>query len=512
LVHKVPHLLTSPATKAVALPSSLFCNRSMCTLPHRCSLCEPEGTSKSYFGDELRKHMATMHGEFFQRSLHKFSTSHCRLCGDMVECDEEEHKSSCPVGRVRWWKALTGCKAAEELGGTKLEEIGELFQEQGTEAKLNVVGNQGQECAASCSDEVEERQSKSKEGKSEAMQGQGISCNMASSGIKTLKVKKIVRVATTSRTPLKSDDQKMNQERSRSLEEGETVNSCVRNNYRRGFKHSSKIVVSSYEARVIVGRDGANVKKLEVMSGALIDVKSRCKRSSQRTVEISGEEVAVEKAEELVNGFLLKNCTTTLELSRQEALALFEHKGKLLNQRKTKGVGMYIDFEEACGKSRKVYILGLEEEVKKVKERIEDYLESVLLLLISPTERAILLCGGKNNLLCDISNKQVDAHCTIKDHNLVIFGSLEGKKKAAAAVKEQLRLRMESALVLPLSHAEKNVLLCGGKNGLLSDISNTLGVHCNIEDLNLMIYGSFEERKKAATAVKEQLRLKMTVV
>ena len=78
LVHKVPHLLASPATKAVALPSSLFCNRSSCPLPHCCSLCEPEVTSKSYFGDDLRKHMATVHGEFFQRSLDEFSTSHCR--------------------------------------------------------------------------------------------------------------------------------------------------------------------------------------------------------------------------------------------------------------------------------------------------------------------------------------------------------------------------------------------------------------------------------------------------
>ena len=153
--------------------------------------------------------MATVHGEFFQRSLDQFSTSHCRsfvtsyflkkatfdktncvsfrLCGDMVECDEEEHKSSCPLGHVRWWKALTGCKEAEELGGHNLEEIGE----QKTEVKLKVVGDQGLEGEASGGDDVEER-------KSEAVQVQGKSCNMAFSGIKTLKVKKVVRVANTS--------------------------------------------------------------------------------------------------------------------------------------------------------------------------------------------------------------------------------------------------------------------------------------------------------------------------
>ena len=91
MVHKVPHLLTSPATKAVALPSSLFCNRSMCPLPHHCCLCEPEVTSKSYFGDELRKHMATVHGGFFQRRLHQFSTSHCRSFVTTNVATEESH-------------------------------------------------------------------------------------------------------------------------------------------------------------------------------------------------------------------------------------------------------------------------------------------------------------------------------------------------------------------------------------------------------------------------------------
>ena len=113
-------------------------------------------------------------------------------------------------------------------------------------------------------------QSKSKERKSEAMQVERKSCNTASSGIKTLKVKKIVRVARVGSEPkngipsaaigrdacppLKSDDQRMNQERSRFQEEGGTVN------YRRRFKHSAKIVVNSYEASTIIGLDGGNVK------------------------------------------------------------------------------------------------------------------------------------------------------------------------------------------------------------------------------------------------------------
>ena len=75
-IHRVPHLLSSPATRAVALPSNLFCDRNSCPLPHHCCLCK--ATSKTYLGIELEKHMKTVHGEFFQDRLHHFNTSHCR--------------------------------------------------------------------------------------------------------------------------------------------------------------------------------------------------------------------------------------------------------------------------------------------------------------------------------------------------------------------------------------------------------------------------------------------------
>ena len=200
-------------------------------------------------------------------------------------------------------------------------------------------------------------------------------------------------------------------------------------------------MVNQSEASAIIGIDGGNVKKLEKMTGTIIDAKGG-KGASQRTVQISGEKAAVEKTEELVSGFLFKNCTTSLELSHQEAMALVGQKGKLLNLfRKKWGVDFFIDFEGVYGKARKLYFLGLEDEVKKAKQRVDDFLESVLLLPISHAEKNVLLCGGKKSLLCDIS-KKVDAHCSVKDLNLMIFGSPEERKKAASTVKEQLRLKM----------------------------------------------------------------------
>ena len=201
-------------------------------------------------------------------------------------------------------------------------------------------------------------------------------------------------------------------------------------------------MVNQSEASAIIGIDGGNVKKLEKMTGTIIDVKGD-KGASQRTVQISGcEKATVEKAEELVSGFLFKNCTTSLELSYQEAMALVGQKGKILNLlRKKWGVNFFIDLEGVYGKARKLYFLGLEDEVKKAKQRVDDFLESVLLLPISHAEKNVLLCGGKKSLLCDIE-KKVDAHCSVKDLNLMIFGSPEDSKKAASAVKEQLRLKM----------------------------------------------------------------------
>lgn len=121
LVHNVPHLLASPATKAVALPSSLFCNRSSCPLPHCCSLCEPVVTSKSYFGDDLRKHMATVHGEFFQRSLHMFSTSHCRsfATSNIALKESHIHKEDCVfLGCVEtWWSVMRRSTSPAALWG-----------------------------------------------------------------------------------------------------------------------------------------------------------------------------------------------------------------------------------------------------------------------------------------------------------------------------------------------------------------------------------------------------------
>ena len=75
--HSVSNLLTSPATKVVALPSSLSCHNLPCPLPHMCLLCEHKDGKRLSDG-KLREHMAEMHGKFFSNEWEQFSTFHCR--------------------------------------------------------------------------------------------------------------------------------------------------------------------------------------------------------------------------------------------------------------------------------------------------------------------------------------------------------------------------------------------------------------------------------------------------
>jgi len=371
-LHRVPHLLSSPATRAVALPGNLFCDRNSCPLSHHCCLCN--ATSKTFLGTELKNHMKTVHGEFFQHRLHHFSTSHCRLCGDTVECDGGEHKSSCNLGSVRWWKEedWPECKEAEEPVGVKLKE--------GTQEMVYATAGRAEPS------DFEERESKSEDSNPEANQEpppcqEQVKDFKATQSIETLKVRKVVRKAKNSREAcpqLKSNDQEMYHKTIRSQEEEAVKDSSVYSDkaVSKDFKHSAKIVVNRYESSTIIGLKGSNVKKLQLMTGARIEVTGG-KGGSRRIVEIFGEKAAVEKAEEVVNGYLMRNCTSKIELCHQEGLALIRLKGKYLNLcRQESGAALYIDFQGGSGKSGELNICGSQEAVEKAKKWIEDFLEN----------------------------------------------------------------------------------------------------------------------------------------
>ena len=75
--HSVPDLLSSRATRVVALPSSLSCHTLSCTLPHKCLLCQPKG-GRDLPDEKLVEHMAEKHGKYFLETWQQFCTFHCR--------------------------------------------------------------------------------------------------------------------------------------------------------------------------------------------------------------------------------------------------------------------------------------------------------------------------------------------------------------------------------------------------------------------------------------------------
>jgi len=376
--------------------------------------------------------MKTVHGEFFQDRLHHFSTSHCRLCGDMVEYDGGEHESSCYLGSVRWWteKACTGGREAKQ---PILVKVGEGEHE--------VVHASGR----AKHPDVMEREPKSKDYKPDSNQEphpcgeQGRDSN-ARPSIETLKVKKVVRKASNSREAcphMRSKNYKMPHNMSKSQDEEIIENSCEATS--KSLEHWVKIRVNQYESSTIIGVKGNNVKKLELMTGAQIEVKGG-KDTAQRTVQISGEKAAVEKAEKVVNGYLMRNCTSRMELGNQEAWALIRPKGKFLHLcRKESEAALYIDFQRNSGKSGELNICGSKEAVEKAKKWIDDFLKNTVEISLSSVEKDILLSGGKNCLLSDIQ-KFSGAYCGVQGLKITIFGRSEERREAANLVEEQLRL------------------------------------------------------------------------
>jgi len=102
--HSVPDLLSSRATRVVALPFSLSCHSLSCTLPHKCLLCQPNG-GEDLPDERLKEHMVEKHGKFFLENWQQFCTFHCRLCGTDVTCEEREHRTNCALQCLRWWAA-----------------------------------------------------------------------------------------------------------------------------------------------------------------------------------------------------------------------------------------------------------------------------------------------------------------------------------------------------------------------------------------------------------------------
>jgi len=339
----------------------------------------------------------------------------------VVGCSEEKHKSICPLGALQWWT----------------EEIGKVWGREEQDVVESVREEQGivVDKMARCQQQWLITDSKESEMEMEKEQ---VEDNCMKPSIKTLKVRKVVRVAGGNAQLRSREECKVQQKPP--LEKGCVESSCVQEEVSGSQEHSVTIEVSEIEASKIIGLRGKNVKRLGKMTGTWIHVKDG-EKWLKNVVEIRGDKEAVEKAKEHVNEYLMKNCTNKVAIDEHELKALTSEDFKIMKQFEMKS-NAAISLQKQ-GSSTMLFVVGPRESARKLKEDLCDFFGSVQVLLLTQTEKQILLDGGKNCPLKDLSN-QVEAvfiFKTFKDLHLHVYGSEKARREASTLVKEYLSFK-----------------------------------------------------------------------
>jgi len=550
--HSVSNLLTSRATKVVALPSSLSCHNLPCPLPHMCLLCEHKD-GKSLSDGKLREHMAEMHGKFFSEEWEQFCTFHCRLCGDEVTCEERDHEASCVLEALRWWSSgdeekvssrtetcglmckkerrLSSKEAAnieekeimEEkpvysaLTGLSITaEVNEGIKETKNELELPLHNSESEELLLRQESREDAEQIKQEENISESDEGEGNvveyvamadcvqqdantmavsksalagpgvkksvfkgilksvidinedQCNRCPSdlgeganmllGIKTVKVKRVIR---TTIKPSSSIDENKNQVQV-SQESQEPTGGKTNDTGENAAKKvdggnpkmsmikidstSATLVVQWYEAAVIVGPEGKNVKELQQSTGARIMVgNGKAKHKGTRTITIRGDSSAVTRARNEIEKYRFSNCTAKVAISGLMARAIFsEAKTKFLNEVMMECkvlIGRDHYQYPKDGESIFLYLFGSEEAKREAKAKLEDFASSAMKVQFTRCQRFQLLDQDENGKrpLHTLQRKVRGAVMALDlNHVLTIFGSKKAREFALREAKKLL--------------------------------------------------------------------------
>jgi len=339
----------------------------------------------------------------------------------VVSCSEEKHKSICPLGALQWWTEEIG----QVWGGEEQDVVDSVGEEQGM--VVDKMARCQQQWLITDESEMEVGKEQDED-------------NCMKPSIKTLKVRKVVRVAGGNAQLRSREDCKVQQKPGQPLEKVCVESSYVQEEVSGGQEHSVTIEVIAIEASKIIGLRGENVKRLRKMTGAWIHIKNGA-NALTNFVEIHGDKEAVEKATELVNEYLMKNCTNKVAINEHEIKALIFKESKFLKQFSLKSDATII--LEKRSSSAVLFVVGPRESARKLKEDLCEFFGSVQVLLLTQTEKQILLDGGKNCPLRDLSN-QVEAVLifkTSKDLHLNVYGSEKARREAATLVKEYLEFQ-----------------------------------------------------------------------
>ena len=277
-------------------------------------------------------------------------------------------------------------------------------------------------------------------------------------GIKTVKVKRVIR--TTIKSSSSIDENKNQVQVSQESQEptGGKTNDTGENaakkvdggNPKMSMSKidsiSATLVVQWYEANVIVGPEGKNVKELEQSTGARIMVeKGKAKPEGTRTITIRGDSPAVTRARNEIEKYRFSNCTAKVAISGLMARAIFsEAKTKFLNE-------VMMECKVVIGrdhyqypKDREsifLYLFGSEEAKREAKAKLEDFASSAMKVQFTRCQRFQLLDQDENGK-CPLHTLQRRVRGAVmvldSNHVLTIFGSKKAREFAFREAKKFL--------------------------------------------------------------------------
>jgi len=412
--HRVPNLLSSPATQAVVPPRSLSsCHADSCDQSQSlyvCIFCGGTGLREN----ELKEHLGRMHGGFFKQSWKSFSSSHC----------------SC-FAAVHWgWGPVVNPAAGDFLKSMKKEEdfaaaeenlvVGRTDNIFACEEMKRTTHRNRKFSTNKIKQEIElENLKTGREEQSELLH----QTKMIKEG---LQERKMMEGLEEHKIPKDGqEDRKMLKEgleEYKILKEGLEVTNC-------------EVKVDDHQA--IQSSLEAVMKEKSEIEGELANLKSMNLRREELKVEKGGLEDLRSEVAKAKKGEVSRK----VKLGAVVVDALLDSKGKLRKYKLDAEVEkMSPDLK---GDVVEVVLKGTEQAVEKADQLLRQLTSTYHLMPLKDSERSVLSAG--ESLLLEQIRRMTDAVIGYKDGGLYIFGTERERSGAKAVIKEELKLCTSSS-------------------------------------------------------------------
>ena len=277
-------------------------------------------------------------------------------------------------------------------------------------------------------------------------------------GIKNVKVKRVIRTTTKSSSSIDENKNPVQVSQESHEPTGGKTNDTSENaskkvdggNPKMSMSKidstSATLVVQWYEAAVIVGPEGKNVKELKQSTGARIMVEDgKAKHKGTRTITLRGDSSTVTRAMNEIEKYRFSNCTAKVAISGLMARAIFsEAKTKFLNEVMMECkvlIGRDHFQYPKDGESIFLYLFGSEEAKREAKAKLEDFASSAMKVQFTRCQRFQLLDQDENGKrpLHKLQRKVRGAVMVLdSNHVLTIFGSKKAREFAFWEAKKLL--------------------------------------------------------------------------